>query len=79
MSKHFTEEELALLKGKYASLARKYKSTTTYVKLLAHGDRKLNTQLSKMIFEDIQKTIELFRPLPENKLKVLKNKVTEGV
>lgn len=77
MRQHFTEEELALMKGKYASLARKYQSTTTYVKLLAQGKRKLNTKLSKLIFGDVQKTIALFRPLPENELRKLKNRQNE--
>ncbi len=75
MSEHFTEDELTLMKGKYASLARKYDITTTYVKLIADGKRKSNSKLSKLVFIDIRSTIELFRPLPVEKTQKLKNKI----
>ncbi len=75
MSEHFTEDELTLMKGKYASLARKYDVTTTYVKLIADGKRKSNSKLSKLIFSDIRSTIELFTPLPKEKAQGLKNKM----
>lgn len=75
MSEHFTQYELMLLKGKYASLARKYDVTTTYVKLITHGQRQLNSKLSKLIFEDINRIIELFRPLPIEEAQNLKNRI----
>lgn len=74
MSEHFTHAELKLMKGKYASLARKYDVTTTYVKLITNGERKLNSKLSKLIFQDIQTVIELFKPLPKDMAHKLKNK-----
>ncbi len=74
MSGYFTQEELLLLKGKYASLARKYKSTTTYVQMLALGERQLNTQLARMIYDDIKRTITLFTPLSDEELTLLKGK-----
>ncbi len=77
MSEHFTKEELLLMKGKYASLARKYQSTTTYVKMIAQGERQLNTKLAKMIFEDIHKIIQLFQPLSNENLMKLKKKINE--
>lgn len=75
MNQPFTKEELALMKGKYASLARKYDSTTTYVKLIADGERKLNSKLSKSIHSDIQKIVELFKPIPKEEAQRLKNKI----
>jgi len=62
------------MKGKYASLARKYDSTTTYVKLIANGQRQLNSKLSKLIYEDIQRIVELFKPIPKEEAQKLKNK-----
>lgn len=73
MNEHFTKAELALMKGKYASLARKYDSTTTYVKLIANGERQLNSKLSKLIYEDIRKIIDLFEPIPKSEAQRLKN------
>lgn len=75
MNQHFTKDEMALMKGKYASLARKYDSTTTYVKLIANGQRQLNSKLSKSIYTDIQKIIELFKPLSKEEVGKLKNKI----
>ncbi len=78
MNQHFTRDELALMKGKYASLARKYDSTTTYVKLIANGQRQLNSKLSKLIYEDIRKIIALFEPLPKVEAQKLKNKISQS-
>ncbi len=75
MDQHFTEEELSLLQGKFTSLARKYNSTTTYVKMIEYGDRKLNTRLSQRIFSDVRQLVELFKPLSEKELAKLKNKI----
>ncbi len=75
MDQHFTKAELALMKGKYASLARKYDSTTTYVKLIAEGQRQLNSKLSQLIHADIKKIIELFTPLTKEEAHQLKNKM----
>ncbi len=74
MSQYFAQEDLLLLKGKYASLARKYQSTTTYVKMIAEGKRQLNTRLAKRIYKDIQECINLFTPLSEEELQNLKGK-----
>jgi len=74
MNQHFTKDELALMKGKYASLARKYSSTTTYVKLIANGERQLNSKLSRLIYQDIERIIKLFKPLSKEEAQKLKNK-----
>lgn len=74
MNQHFTKDELALMKGKYASLARKYDSTTTYVKLIANGQRQLNSKLSRLIYQDIERIIKLFKPIPKEEAQKLKNK-----
>ncbi len=63
MSKQFTEKELALMKGKYASLARKYNTTTSYVKMIANGDRDHNSKLAKMVHNDIGNIVKLFTPI----------------
>ncbi len=63
MGKHFTEKDLVLMKGKYASLARKYNTTTAYVKMIANGEREHNSKLSNMIHKDIGKIILLFAPV----------------
>ncbi len=74
MNGYFTQEDLLLLKGKYASLARKYKSTTTYVQMLAEGERQVNTPLARSIYADIERIINLFKPLSDEKLSRLKGK-----
>lgn len=62
MAKPFTEEELVIMKGKYASLGRKHGVSLNYVKQIAEGERETNTPLSKKILTDVESTIEFFTP-----------------
>ena len=76
MSKPFTEKELTLMKGKYASLARKYNTTTAYVKMIANGKREHNSKLARMVFKDIGNIIKLFTPIDKtnlNKSKIVRS------
>jgi len=38
------------------------------------NQRQLNSKLSKLIYQDIQKIIKLFKPIPKEEAQKLKNK-----
>jgi|TARA_R110000823_G_scaffold309594_1_gene433927 hypothetical protein len=63
MSIPFTSDELKIMEGKYAALARKYGVSLNYVIMIAKGERETNTRISKVIMADIRATIEFFTPI----------------
>lgn len=62
MENPFTEEQLEIMSGKYASLAKKHGVSTSYVQQIAFGQRETNTALAKKILADITATINFFTP-----------------
>lgn len=58
----FTVNEKKLLEGKGAGLARKHDCSQKYVRYIIEGERNIDTDLSKKIYEDCKAIIELFTP-----------------
>jgi hypothetical protein len=61
----FTDIEKKILKGQNPALAKKHGCAERYVKMIIDGDRKINSQLSKKIYNDLLQLIELLSPKSE--------------
>lgn len=58
----FTESELKLLKSSYSQIARKHHMDSSYVAKIAKGDRATNTDISKLILQDLQTQLDFLTP-----------------
>jgi len=68
--KPFSENEKELLvKGNYSVLADKYGCARAYVKMIADGNRKVNSKLSKLIMKDLVDLLKTLSPIDINKNK----------
>ena len=62
MANPFTQEELELLDGKYAPLAKSIGVSDTYLKNIAKGKSKFRSELSKECLEKLKSAVELYTP-----------------
>ena len=67
MLAHFTQTEKTLLDGHAPSIATKHGCSQKYVRMIILGDRRINTELSKKIYKDLQALVELLTPEKEDK------------
>ena len=61
--KGFTEAEKRILHGASQKIARKRGCSSMYVRHIINGKRPTNTGLAKAILEDLNKLLDLFRPV----------------
>lgn len=59
----FTEQELELLKSNYSKIARKRSVSHAYVRMIAIGDREVNTEKAKAILNELQTIVNAFKSL----------------
>lgn len=57
--KPFTESQIELLRGNYATIADNHDVDRSYVSRIASGNRSVSSKKSKKILEDLQKIVNL--------------------
>ncbi|MAG87260.1 hypothetical protein [Zunongwangia profunda] len=62
MKAEFTENHKTLLKGHLFSIARKHNCSRMYVKMILDGDREINTDLAKSVYDSLKNLAEFLKP-----------------
>lgn len=68
MTVQFTDIEKKLLEGQSGGLARKHNCSHKYVRFIIQGERNINTDLAKKIYEDCKAIIALLSPKPPKEI-----------
>lgn len=62
MVAEFSPVEKKILEGKGASIARKWNCSSKYVRFIIEGERNIDTDLAKNIYEDCKALIQFLTP-----------------
>ena len=66
MRASFNAAEKKLLQGQSNKLAQKHGCSRVYVRFIIQGERDINTELAKKIYEDLLKLIDLLGGTPNS-------------